>query len=360
MSNYKIEKYNNGDYEIEIIVDQTKRTIWLNEMQLSILFKVSRKTINYHIKNIFDKGELGFSVCQKICQTATDNKNYLVKCYNLQMIEILNYHLRSQKGIELKKWVEKYFEDTENKNKEIVQIEDKDSYLYEYEVVKYKNDGVELDVKVSPNEDTVWLTQKQICTLFGTNKSTLSFHIANILSLEELDNSVVRKNRTTASDGKKYFQNLYNLEMVISIGYRVNSKKGIVFRRWANSILKQYFLKGYAVDERAVITKDNYLNLVNKVIELDKDVSYLKKALNNDTSSIFYKGQYFDAYAFICEILNLAEKEIVLIDPYLDMSILKLLAKTDGKIKWKLISSSKGKIKEEDVIKYNEQYLFNK
>ena len=111
-----------------------------------------------------------------------------------------------------------------------------------YDLIKFEDGEFSLDVKVSPNEDTVWLTQREMTLLFNVDKSRISRHIKNILNDRELDMSVVAENATTGKDGKTYNVDYYNLDMIIAVGYRVNSKRGTLFRKWANSILKQYLL----------------------------------------------------------------------------------------------------------------------
>ena len=131
----------------------------------------------------------------------------------------------------------------------------------EYEIIKFENGNVELEVNVSPKEETVWLTQEQIALLFGKSRSTITEHINNIFDEGELEEmtSVGNSDRTNHRPAK-----LYNLDVVLAVGYRINSKNGIAFRRWANSVLKEYLLRGYALNEgRTLITKDNYLNLGN-------------------------------------------------------------------------------------------------
>ena len=113
-----------------------------------------------------------------------------------------------------------------------------------YELIKFEDGEFSLDVNVSPNEDTVWLTQKDLTLLFNVDKSRISRHIKNILDEGELDFSVVAENATTGTDGKIYSTRYYNLDMIIAVGYRVNSKRGTLFRKWANSVLKQYLLNG--------------------------------------------------------------------------------------------------------------------
>ena len=119
-----------------------------------------------------------------------------------------------------------------------------------YELIKFEDGEFSLDVNVSPNEDTVWLTQKDLTLLFNVDKSRISRHIKNILDEGELDFSVVAENATTGTDGKTYSTRYYNLDMIIAVGYRVNSKRGTQFRKWANSVLKQYLLNGYSINNK--------------------------------------------------------------------------------------------------------------
>ena len=128
-----------------------------------------------------------------------------------------------------------------------------------YDLIKFEDGDFSLDVKVSPYEDTVWLSQNEMAMLFDTTKQNISLHIKNIMSDGELDVSVVKDFLTTASDGKKYLTKMYNLDMIIAVGYRVNSKRGTLFRRWASFVLKQYLLNGYAVNSNRVVAYESNL-----------------------------------------------------------------------------------------------------
>ena len=128
-----------------------------------------------------------------------------------------------------------------------------------YDLIKFEDRDFSLDVKVEPGENTVWLNREQLSLLFDRDIKTIGKHINNILA-KELNSSVVAFFATTASDGKTYNVAYYNLDMILAIGYRVNSKRGILFRRWANSILKQYLLNGYAVNtDRIMAYQSNIL-----------------------------------------------------------------------------------------------------
>ena len=124
-----------------------------------------------------------------------------------------------------------------------------------YELIKFEDDDFSLDVNVSPEEDTLWLTQKDMALLFNVSIDNISLHIKNIINEGELDQSVFEESSITASDGKKYKTKIYNLDMIISVGYRVKSRRGIIFSKWANSILKQYLINGYAINILSFTTK---------------------------------------------------------------------------------------------------------
>lgn len=132
------------------------------------------------------------------------------------------------------------------------------------EIIIYKNGELELPVEVTPDKETVWLNRNQLAVLFDRDVKTIGKHINNALK-EELDSSVVAKFATTASDGKTYKVDYYNLDMIISVGYRVKSARGVEFRRWANKILKDYIVQGYAVNERR-------LAALNRVVEIQSNI----------------------------------------------------------------------------------------
>ena len=209
-----------------------------------------------------------------------------------------------------------------------------------YELIKFMDGDFVLDVNVSPSEDTVWLTQRQISELFDSSKSNVSEHIKHILETNELDSfSVVRKIRTTAKDGKKYLYDYYNLDMIIAIGYRVNSKRGTLFRKWANQILKQYLLNGYSINEERCITcHSSILQIENKINEMQNKIHNIEDTLYQENEKLLYEGEILDAYTFIRKLFFLAKKEITIIDYYADKFLLSMLI--DVKVKINIITSS--------------------
>lgn len=203
-----------------------------------------------------------------------------------------------------------------------------------YDVIKFEDGEFSLDVNVSPSEDTVWLTQEQISTLYQKAKSTINEHIKKILAFE-LDAKEVSKKfgKTELSSIKTKPITFYNLDMILAIGYRVNSKRGILFRKWATSILKQYLLNGYSINEkRCLDCQENIVNLNNKVDYLFKQNEHTLSRLNQLekietilTDKLFYENQIFDAYSYIKQLFLSATSSIILIDGYIDLSVLDML-----------------------------------
>ncbi len=170
---------------------------------------------------------------------------------------------------------------------------------------------------------------------------------------EELaDLPVVAKFATTASDGKIYQIEHYNLEMIISIGYRVKSQKGIQFRIWANQILKDYLLKGYALNNRMNRIEDNIQSLSEKVNQIDLQIH----TNTIPTQGIFFEGQVFDAYELFSKIIRKAKSHIILIDNYIDETTLIHLAKKNPKVKALILTHPINKQLELDIQKVNQQY----
>ena len=206
-----------------------------------------------------------------------------------------------------------------------------------YELVKFVDGELEMEVNVSPKEDTIWLSANHMAKLFNTTKQNISLHINNIFKEEELDkNSVVKEFLTTAIDGKKYKVNFYNLDVVISVGYRVKSKIGVKFRIWANKVLKDYLMKGYVINENKVVASNesfnNLLVVVNDIKSNQVDINNRlikveNKVFNSDygIDKIFYNGQFYDAYTLIQSIFESANNEIIIIDNYIDRTILDRL-----------------------------------
>ena len=222
-----------------------------------------------------------------------------------------------------------------------------------YEIVKFVDNGFELEVNVSPSEDTVWLTQDQIAELFQKTKSTINEHIKNIYSEEELlESATIRKFRMVRFEGgRKIIRSIphYNLDLIISVGFRVKSQRGIVFRKWATSVLKQFMLKGYAIDpSRTMITNENYLNLLNVVtdmkssqLDLENRVEKLENKYPELNEKVLWDGHMWDAVSCLESLVSKAEQSIILIDDYVDRQTLDILSKKKPQVKAVIITDDR-------------------
>jgi hypothetical protein len=220
------------------------------------------------------------------------------------------------------------------------------------EIIFYQPNGMVNQLEIKLNDDTVWLNRQQLAILFDRNIKTIGKHISTILREELKGLSVVANFATTAADGKVYHVEHYNLDMIISLGYRVKSSRGIQFRIWANGVIKDYLLKGYAVNNRINRIEDQMESIKNKVDQIDLQ-------LNTQlipTQGIFFDGQVFDAYALSSRIIRSANKRIVLIDNYIDESTFTHLSKKKKGVPVRILTKSHSKQIQLDLTKVNEQY----
>lgn len=233
--------------------------------------------------------------------------------------------------------------------------------MNEYEIIKFKNDDIELSVNVSPSEDTVWLTKEQIAILFDRDRSVISKHVNNILKEKELDDSTCAFFAQVKKEGNREVKRsieYYNLDMIISIGYRVKSQNGIIFRKWANKILKEYLLKGFVINEnRTLVTNENYINLINRVDSIDSRLQFIE---NNELSykkeKIIVNGDIFDSISYLENIVSKANNKILLVDPYVDSKALNILKNSVDNIHIKIITSNKSKLSQIDLNAFKKQY----
>ena len=167
--------------------------------------------------------------------------------------------------------------------------------MNKYQLVKFTDNGFELDVRADSENETVWLTQEEIGYLFGRDKSVISRHISSIFSKGELDEKqVVAKNATTGPDGKTYQVAYYNLDVIISVGYRVNSLRGVIFRRWANKVLKEYLIQGVAINQKRIETLGKVVDIQNRMLaySLNIDKEELVKVIDGYTRALDLLDSY--------------------------------------------------------------------
>ena len=217
------------------------------------------------------------------------------------------------------------------------------------EIILYQPDeAIKLEVRLE--NDTVWLTQAQIAELFGTGRQAITKHLKNIFSSAELDeDSVCSILELAASDGKVYKTKVYNLDAILSVGYRVNSKNATLFRRWANSVLKEYLLKGYSVNRR--------------LTELEKTVAFHSEKIDffvrtslPPVEGIFYNGQIFDAYKFATDLIKTAKRSLLLIDNYVDEAVLLMLSKRNADVSAVIYTQRITPQLQLDLDRHNDQY----
>lgn len=228
-------------------------------------------------------------------------------------------------------------------------------------VVIYRTEDNTLQLDVQLAEETVWLAQQQMAVLFDTTKQNVSLHINNIFKEGELDKiSVVKDYLTTAADGKKYRTTYYNLDVIISVGYRVKSKRGTQFRQWALKVIKDYMLRGYAINQQMLAMEeriDRQLhNHTEQIQDLQKKVNFFVRTSLPPHQGIFYDGQIFDAYTFINDRIREASKRIILIDNYIDDSVLTMLAKRADNVTATIYTKKPSAQLQLDIQKHNAQY----
>ena len=213
----------------------------------------------------------------------------------------------------------------------------------------------------------MWLTQQQIAELFGVRQPAISKHLNNIFKEEELDPSSVHSIlEYTASDGKIYKTNFYNLDAILSVGYRVNSKNATQFRRWANSILKEYLLKGYSVNTQLLQMEQRFeakfLSQHDEILQIkqiqrhqQEQIDLYIKTNEEPKEMLFGNGCVFDAWNYISDLVRSAKREIVLIDNYVDDTVLAILSKREKGVKATVHSRYRAKLIA-DLEKYNKQF----
>jgi len=217
------------------------------------------------------------------------------------------------------------------------------------EIILYQPDD-EIRLEVRLEEDTVWLTQAQMAELFQTTKQNVSLHTNNIFKEKELlMSAVVKESLTTAADGKHYRVKYYNLDVIISVGYRVKSIRGTQFRQWANTVLKEYLLKGYSVNQR--------LNrLEQRMSHAEEKIDFFVRTSLPPVEGIFYEGQIFEAYKFATDLIRSARTSILLIDNYVDESVLLMLSKRNEGVRADIYTQRISGQFRLDLERHNSQY----
>ena len=224
------------------------------------------------------------------------------------------------------------------------------------EIIVYQPQST-LRLEVRMQDETVWLTQAQIAELFGTRRQAITKHLQNIFKTRELDESSVSSIlELTASDGKNYVTKIYNLDAIISVGYRVNSLNATSFRQWATQILRNYLLKGYSINQRMDRMEHTLIEQSQMLAEHDRKIDFFIKTSLPPVEGVFYDGQLFDAYKFVADLIRTVTKSLILIDNYIDDTVLTLFTKRIPGVSVTIYTAQISKQLSLDLQRHNSQY----
>ena len=217
------------------------------------------------------------------------------------------------------------------------------------EIVLYQpNDAIHLEVRMA--NESVWLTQPQIALLFGVQRPAITKHLRNIFKSGELEESSVSSIlEHTANDGKVYQTQFYNLDAILSVGYRVNSINATMFRKWANSVLKEYLLKGYSINQR-------FERLEQRVSKTEEKIDFFVRTSLPPVEGVFYDGQIYDAYELVSKLVKSTRHRIILIDNYIDESVLTLLDKRNNGVTAEIYTQQPSPQLLLDIQRHDSQY----
>ena len=231
------------------------------------------------------------------------------------------------------------------------------------QIILYQpNDTISLEVRLE--NETVWLSQTQMSELFDVNRTSIVKHIKNIYATDELEeiSTCAIFSQVRIEGNRKIVRNIpfYNLDIIIAVGYRVNSIRGTRFRQWANKVLKQYLLNGFAINQRVNQLEDKidkkFAEQDAKIEHLNKQVDFFVRTSLPPVEGIFHNGQIFDAYKFVTDLIKSAKKSLVLIDNYVDESVLLMLSKRNQGVTAKIYTSQITPQLRQDLARHHSQY----
>ena len=230
------------------------------------------------------------------------------------------------------------------------------------QIVVYQTADNQTQIEVHMENETVWLTQAQMAELFQKDRTVISRHIRNVFNEGELEEqSTCAKFAHMGNDGLQQYETvMYNLDVIISVGYRVKSQRGTAFRIWATKVLKEYMLRGYAINQR-LLNMEERMNkrigsIENTLAEHQEKIDFFVRTSLPPHQGIFYDGQIFDAYTFINDRIREATTRIILIDNYIDDSVLTILSKRADKVAATIYTKKPTAQLQLDIQKHNEQY----
>ena len=224
------------------------------------------------------------------------------------------------------------------------------------EIVLYQPDET-IRLEVRMGDDTVWLTQSQMAELFDKDRTVIGRHIRNIYKEEELEKDITCANSHMGTEGDQIYEyTAYNLDVIISVGYRVKSKRGTKFRQWANRVLKEYLLRGYTMNSRLTVLEQQAEKHNAEIQSLKNKVDFFVRTSLPPQQGIFFDCQVFDAYLFVSDLIRKAHKAIVLIDNYVDDTVLTILDKRREGVSATIYTQRISQQLQLDLDKHNAQY----
>ena len=348
---YELVEFKYEDIAFEVVVTPLDETVWLSISDMAILFGRDRSTIGKHVKSILAEKSEESSVWARFARTGSDGKRYDVACYKLDVVVAVGDRIKSRNTQPFCSWCQRLFP-------AVCQGQVNN----EPNLIRFHDGDISLDVKVAPEEDTVYLSQYQIACLFDTTQPNISMHIKSIVEEGELSlEETYQEFLLVQNEGEKQVSRMvghYNLDMILSIGYRVKSKAAVSFRKWANSVLKEYLLKGHAIDERrTMVTPENYIGLIRRVDSMDERLARLEKDQNYFfKDQVIFEDHLFDALALIDSLIGKAVSSIVLVDPYCDVKTLNCFKGKPRGTELKIITSSKARVSKTDIAWFNREY----
>lgn len=353
---------------IELMVDDN--TVWLTQRQMAELFGKSQSSIARQIGIVFRNDGLDEKSNMQVLHN-TLSKFKPTKIYNLEVVISVGYRVKSQRGLQLKQWFEQYLLETKKEltpsvtHNQLIDIQD--SYG---EIVLYQpDDAISLEVRMG--DETVWLTRGQIIELFQSSKANISEHIKNIYEQGELNyEATVRNFRTVQQEGDRMVERIrtyYNLDAIISVGFRVNARRGIKFRQWANVVIKNYIIRGYAINQQLLNVErhidarlDSQQSQIRQIETTLSDhqekIDFFVRTSLPPVEGVFYDGQIFDAHVQISGLIKQAKNRIVLVDNYIDETTLTLLNKRAANVDATIYTRPLSQQQQLDVQRNNQQY----
>ena len=336
-----------GGLSMDVYVSLEQRNVYMKQTEIAKLLEIDRTTVTKAIKR---NDDFQMGQCDEIMKICTKSSHVVTTFYGLKIIKEIGEKYNQERIKKLEDWLEQII--VEN-TQEVVDDN--------FEIVRYNQDNLDIPVRYDKENNLPWMTQKEISMLYGTDVSTISRHINDILQDDELvKNSVVANYAITGMDGKTYNTKLYCYDMILAIGYRTRTSKAINFRNWATSIIKKYIKDvvpketsniNYLVETNSHIVKaiDNHSDRLDK---LEKAVESLKPKY-----MVYYRNQSFGAYLFLSAVIATASKEVFVIDPYADRFTLSILDVVSDNIKIFIVLDKPEHIDEEQQETFSRAHL---